>query len=254
MLVGGGASASWLIVQSGAGVAAMALILPHVRVGMSQLASALVILVPLALLSTLWLDKGIDGVHRWLSLGPIRLHIGLLLVPGLLTIHAREASRYSALSLMVCGMIIGSQPDLGMTVGLSIALAAIVLARRRQGDLLPFVGLLVAFAGALAAVDPLQPVPLVENVLTDSWQWTPWTGPLTLLGTLLLPAALLWRARMDSSSMVSAFALTGLWVGLLMASVIGAYPVPLLGYGASAVLGWGLALALQLADGTGTGR
>jgi hypothetical protein len=254
LLVGGGASASWLIVQSGAGVAAMALILPHVRVGMSQLASALVILVPLALLSTLWLDKGIDGVHRWLSLGPIRLHIGLLLVPGLLTIHAREASRYSALSLMVCGMIIGSQPDLGMTVGLSIALAAIVLARRRQGDLLPFVGLLVAFAGALAAVDPLQPVPLVENVLTDSWQWTPWTGPLTLLGTLLLPAALLWRARMDSSSMVSAFALTGLWVGLLMASVIGAYPVPLLGYGASAVLGWGLALALQLADGTGTGR
>jgi hypothetical protein len=254
LLVGGGASASWLIVQSGAGVAAMALILPHVRVRMSQLASALVILVPLALLSTLWLDKGIDGVHRWLSLGPIRLHIGLLLVPALLTIHAREASRYSTLSLMVCGMIIGSQPDLGMTVGLSIALAAIVLARRRQGDLLPFIGLLVAFAGALAAVDPLQPVPLVENVLTDSWQWTPWTGPLTLLGTLLLPAALLWRARMDSSSMVSAFALTGLWVGLLLASVIGAYPVPLLGYGASAVLGWGLALALQLADGTGTGR
>ena len=84
---------------------------------------------------------------------------------------------------------------------------------------------------------------MVEHVLTDSWQWTAWTGPLALMGALILPAALLWRGFIEPAMRLPAVTLVGLWFGLLLASLIGHYPVPLLGYGASAVLGWALALA-----------
>lgn len=249
LLAGGGAPGGWLAVQAGAGVLAMALFLPQVRHWLPRLTTVLLVAAPLALFATLHLDPGLNGVHRWLSVGPMRLHIGLLLLPAVLTIHTRGDDRTSSLSLMVCGMVIGRQPDFGMAVALAMAVAAILVVRRDQRDLMPLLGAILAFPTSWSN-DPLQPVAMVEHVLTDSWQWTAWTGPLALIGALILPVALLWRGFVEPAKRLPAVTLVGLWFGLLLASLIGHYPVPLLGYGASAVLGWGLALAWMLAPVT----
>lgn len=251
MLAGGGAPSGWLAVQAGASVAALALSLPLLCRHLPRLATPLLVLAPFALLATLLFDAGLDGVHRWLSVGPVRLHIGLLLLPALLTIKARGDSRYTSLALIAFAAVIGLQPDLGMALGLMLALLATALIRRDRQDWLALAASSAAFAVCFISPDRLQPVPMVEHVLTDSWQWAAWTGPLALIGALILPLALLWRARIDPALRLPAVSLTGLWLGLLLASLIGHFPVPLLGYGASAVIGWGLALAWMEAPDIG---
>lgn len=246
LLAGGGAPTAWLAVQAGAAVLALALLLPQVRQFLPRLTTVLLFAVPLALLATRFLDDGTDGVHRWLSVGPVQLHIGMLLLPALLTVHARGDNSASGVSLMACGMTIGHQPDFGMAVALAVAVVTILLVRRNQRDLMLVLAAVLAFPASWSN-DPLQPVPMVEHVLTDSWQWAVWTGPLALIGALILPVTLLVQARTNPALTLPAVTLTGLWLGLLLASLIGHYPVPLLGYGASAVLGWGLALAWLLA-------
>ena len=237
--------------QAGAGVLAMALFMPQVRRWLPRLSSALLLGTLAAMLATLFLDHGLDGVHRWLSVGPLRLHIGLLLIPALLTVHARgDCGITACLAIMVCAQLTARQPDLGTALAMTIALLPSALIRRARGD-----GIALAMAALTSAFffdnpDPLQPVAMVEHVLTDSWQWTAWTGPLALIGALILPVALLWRGFVDPAMRLPAVTLAGLWFGLLLASLIGHYPVPLLGYGASAVLGWGLALAWMLAPVT----
>lgn len=236
--------------QAGAGVLAMALFLPPVRRLLPRLSTALLLVTLLAMFAALLLDQGTDGVHRWLSVGPMRLHIGLLLIPAVLTIHARGDSGITAgLALMACAQLMARQPDLGTALAMTIALLPTALIRRDRLDWVPLAMAAVTSAFFFDSPDRLQPVAMVEHVLTDAWQWTAWTGPLALIGALLLPASLLWQARIDAARRLPALALTGLWFGLLLASLIGHYPVPLLGYGASAVIGWGLALALMEAPG-----
>ena len=40
------------------------------------------------------------------------------------------------------------------------------------------------------------------------------------------------------------YALAGFWAGLVLAGLLGNYPIPVIGYGASPVIGWVLALRL----------
>lgn len=249
LLAGGGAPAGWLAVQAGAGVIALALFLPPARQKFPRHATALLLVTPFVMLATLLFDNGLDGVHRWLSVGPIKLHIGLLLLPILVALHARGDGRYSSLSLIACAAVIGLQPDLGMALGLTLALFTITLIRRDRQDWLTLAASTAALVLCLVSPDPLQPVAMVEHVLIDSWQWAVWTGPLALIGALVLPVTLLWRACTGPALRLPAVSLAGLWLGLLLASLIGHFPVPLLGYGASAVIGWGLALAWMEAPG-----
>jgi len=57
------------------------------------------LLVGLALLGATLLAPGTEGVHRWLPLGPVRIHAGALLLPPLL-VALWEASW--VVSLILC--------------------------------------------------------------------------------------------------------------------------------------------------------
>lgn len=243
VLTGGGAPGGWLAVQGSAALVALLLLAPPVRRAMARAAPLLVLAAPLALLATLLADPGMEGVHRWVGAGPLNLHMGLLLVPALLLLHARGDQRWTGLSLIGCAAMIGLQPDRGMALGLLLGLMPIAVMRRTQADIWSLLAAIVTLACTMVRADPLQPVALVEGVLTQSWAMTPWTGPVALIGALALPLGVALASRRERALLVPVLAANGLWLGLLLASLIGHYPVPLLGYGASAVIGWALALA-----------
>ena len=60
---------------------------------------------------------------------------------------------------------------------------------------------------------------------------------------VLLPLPFLLAAR-DARKRSAAWALAGFWIGLAVAGLAGNYPIPVIGYGASPVVGWALALRL----------
>lgn len=248
LLRAGGAPASWMVIQTLAGAAALALLvlpLPHMG---NRASIGLSLLTPAALLATILLDPGLDGVHRWLQIGGFRLHPGQILLPAVLMLHARDAHGPAGFAIAASAVLLAVQPDLGTAIGLLSGVVLLAMIRKSARDWIILALVACATIAAWAVLDPLQPVAMVEHVLTDSWGLAPWAGPVALAGALAFPLGL-WLASMQTPRRADApLALAAFWSGLLVASLIGPFPVPVLGYGVSAIIGFGLAarLARQL--------
>lgn len=240
-----GAPLAWIAINAGALVLALGLAvllpIPDHAQGRLILASALVI----ALFATAFAGVPIDGVQRWIALGPVRLHAGYLVVPLLVVLAGRLPSRPAAALLVAALCAILLQPDRAVTFALA---ATMVLIALRQRDVASLLGAGLAIAGCVAALlmaDPLGPVRFVENVQRDAWQALPAAG---LFLTLVTLAPLLLRRSHSSAAPLAAF----LVVAGLMAFA-GAYPSILIGYGAAPILGVGLALAALQRPAIGDG-
>lgn len=75
---------------------------------------------------------------------------------------------------------------------------------------------------------------------------------MTLIALLLVPAPFILRALASGSEMgmrTLTFALSGLWLVLVLANFTGRFPAPVVGYGASFVAGWLVSLGLVAGRG-----
>lgn len=228
----GGAPTGWIAVNALALVLAIALAtllpLPRTERGLLILAGALV----LALWATALAGVPVEGVRRWVGIGPLRLHLGYLTLPLLIMVTARLPG-LPALALLLAAL--GAtvlQPDLAATVALTASM--LVAAVQRLG----VIGRIMAVSGLLACfyllgrADTLAPVRFVEQVQSDAWAVQPAAGlALTLAG--FAPLLLLRQAAPLAAFLIAA--------GLM--AFAGPYPSILIGYGAAPVLGFGLALA-----------
>jgi hypothetical protein len=177
-----------------------------------------------ALTAATLLAPGLEGVHRWL--GPLQM--SPLAAPWVLS--ALTQGRPSAVPLaLVLQAVHVAQPDAGQATAFGIA-AMVAAARRR-------VALPLAAMAALAWMrpDPLAPVPHVELILGLAWAVVGVGAPLAL--ALLVAAPL---GRLDRTGVAMA-----LYLGAAVAVTgIGAFPVPVLGFGAAHVVGAWTALGL----------
>ncbi|ALJ11508.1 hypothetical protein [Sphingopyxis macrogoltabida] len=201
----------------------------------------------------------LDGVRRWLPLGPVRLHAAMLLLPAMIAALPRLPDRWQLAAVAVAAAVAVLQPDVASALALGLGFVASHWQRRRAPSIAA--GHAVVAIGIIASAfraDPLAPVRFVENVVADGWGLHPGIG-------ILIPAALLFAigapALMRRLHRDSALGVAGVWTGFAAASLIGPYPTPLAGYGAAAILGYGLAIAvlrgLPVRDwprGDGTGR
>lgn len=196
-----------------------------------------------ALLATLAVGPDLDGVRRWLAVGPIRLHIGMLLVPALAVAVTRIDVRRATGALCAAAVIAALQPDLAAALALlAIALVMALL----SGGLLRWIAVLAPAASALwclSHLDGLAPVRFVENVLIDM---AAQNRPLGIALTTTLAVATLspligWK-HTDPVSRTAMAAFAASLAAFLLASLIGPYPTPLIGAGAASILGWGLGL------------
>lgn len=227
-----GAPPAWLGVNALALVLALAaaLWLP-LRLsdrGALILAAALV----LALWATALAGIPVDGVRRWVGIGPVRLHLAYLVLPLLVVLAARLQSLSAAALLITALGATVIQPDLAATVALAASMVIAAVQRRGViGRILAVTGLL-ACSYLLRRPDTLAPVRFVEQVQSDAWAVQPAAGlALTLAG--LAPLLLLRQAAPLAAFLVAA--------GLM--AFAGPYPSILIGYGAAPILGFGLALA-----------
>jgi hypothetical protein len=196
-----------------------------------------------ALLATLAFGPNLDGVRRWLAVGPIRLHIGMLLIPALAIAVTRLDARQATGALCAAAIIAALQPDLATALALlAIALvtAALLGGRIRWIAVLATVS---ALLWCLSHPDGLAPVRFVEHVLVDM---AATDVPLAIaLGTILTVAILSpligWK-RADPANRAAVAAFAASLAAFLLASLIGPYPTPLIGAGAASILGWGLGL------------
>jgi hypothetical protein len=205
------------------------------------------LLASVVLLAATLVFPGMDGVHRWLELGPVRLNASAVVLPWLLLGLAceRRAVLAFASGVLALGLHL-AQPDAGQQTALVAGMLALALADRR-GWRLGLAGLGVAtLVWTWLRPDPLAPVPQVEEIHLLALRG-PATALVAALGLGCLvggPAWMLWRARSALESRPLVLAIVAASLATLVVPLLGAFPVPVMGAGAGPVLGWLGALAV----------
>lgn len=181
----------------------------------------------------------LNGIARWLPLGPFMLHAGALAFPALAVLAAREKD-YAAPVLLAALLAASFQPDaalgfavVGVAVGLHDAM------RDWQVGGVVIVGFLASIMAALKGELPAQP--FVERVLVDAAMIQPLLGLVlfaALAGGFMLMLKRVPLGR-DARS-----ALAGSLFGFSLMAILSNYPSVLIGYGAAPILGYGFALGL----------
>lgn len=203
------------------------------------------------------LAAGIDGVHRWVSLGGVRLHpaaIGdpLLLLSSVVLWLRRRC--WAATSCVAAGLALHVlQPDAGQATAL--ATGALALALVPAATLAERLALLAAVAAgsvlAWSRPDPLLPVDMVETIVQRAFELHVGVGALAVAALASLPASALVPAvrgtRVADPRRAASVALAAYLSASIVVAVFGEFPTPVLGFGASPILGAALGLGVLAA-------
>ncbi len=208
-------------------------------------------LCALGVLLATFVSGGIEGVHRWVALGPVRLHGAAIVLPMALVsldrlLAAGRVRGAAALAGALLGLLV-LQPDAAQATAFSAA-ALVSLQRARASSVQRWLAGAVLVAGTGAAwlrPDPLGAVPHVEGIvgLAASLGPASWAAALVALWLVPLPFFIAWRLRAGAGDSHAALMLGVYVVGTLVAPLLGDFPVPLMGYGVSPLLGYFGALA-----------
>lgn len=253
-----GAPNAALIVQAGASVIgaliAVGLAFNPWRPGPKG--AAALIGVALALLFATLGDG--DGVHRWIAVGPVVLQPAAVVLPFVVwALAVARTNWWSGALTGAFALMLAIQPDAASATALLLALAGLAVVRGRAAapDVTALLMALAATVWAWTRVDPLPAVAHVERVVPVAFAANPVVGIAAGLMLVLLPlpfwlrTAGLRRAGLRTAGegaerRAIATGLTGLWIGLVVGNLFGNYPAPVVGYGASLVVGWLASLGL----------
>ena len=181
----------------------------------------------------------INGIARWLPLGPFTLHVGMLVVPAL-AVLAGEEPDYAPGLLSVALLAALLQPDMATGAALTLAAFGLYDATKdwRYGAFAA-----AAFTVSLVAATrgELPAQPYVERVIFLLAR-TDLLAALGLTAALLAGFVLILTAFPGREA--GRKALAGCLFGFTFAGHVSNYPSVLVGYGAAPILGFGLALGL----------
>jgi len=211
----------------------------------------IVIFVTLACLFSTICFPSTQGVHRWLCLGPIRLHAAAIFLPVVLLVLARLLGKglkiiACMLTLSVAALLV-YQPDAAQ--GTAFAFSAGWLLIRtgnlsRTGSWFTSGALLVCLILAWLRPDPLPAVEYVEGVIGMAARISPGLAIVCVGALAILLVPYIWvsrRARAQSDADLG-IALAAYFAATLLCSAFRNFPVPIMGYGASPIIGYFIAI------------
>lgn len=187
--------------------------------------------------------EGADGATRWLRLGGLAMQPSLLLVPTLVVGFARARTPLGSLAMILAAAALASQPDRAMAGSLCAGLAAQWILRPDRPAAIALAGGCMGWAFTLAANDAGAPTPFVDGVLASALDANLLLGLSVLCGMgLLLAPGLLGTS--GPGRRVAQLTFSTVWAAAFVASALGPYPTPILGYGGSAIVGYLLSLVM----------
>lgn len=200
---------------------------------------SLVLVSGAALLATALLGVRIDGISRWLALGPLTIQPSMMLLPLMMVLFARYRDALSLFGIALAALALALQPDRGMAGALVAGLAVLAFTRPNHNVLSALAVAVVGFAATVAQADPSPAMPFVDRIFYSSFSVHPLAGTVVLLGAALLIVPV-FAVRGPGAPETAVFG--AVWAALIVAAALGNYPTPIVGYGGSAVIGYLIAL------------
>ncbi len=199
-----------------------------------SLTIALLIFLTLPLI----IGPDVNHVSRWISVGGFTLNTGAIAIPLLVCLSAdnRDYAVPILLSALFLALI---QPD--AAIGFAIMGASIGLYFAWQDWKPGLVAILAFGVGVIATLRGELPAqPFVERILVDLAQTAPFVA-IALALSLIASFALMLLAPYGRQA--SHYAMAGTLGGFTLAALLSNYPNVLIGYGASPIIGYALALS-----------
>lgn len=202
----------------------------------------------LGCLAATWLDPGVEDVHRWLRLGPVRLHAGALVLPVVLAtlVGLEHAGRRHVATLLsiATALLLALQPDAAQATAFAAGAVVLLLpGKRAEWHLWLRLVPLLALAGlSWLRKDPLAPVPHVEGIVGLAMELGTGWGAAAVASLLLLPVPF-FVARGQGDGRLG-LAIGTYVVVTILAPAFAHFPVPVLGQGASPIIGYFAAIGL----------
>lgn len=204
------------------------------------------IIMILVLLILPFFFNGLEGVHRWLVIGPINLYIASIVLPLLIIqlwkINNRDYYVFGL--ILVTFTILLFQPDAEQLSAFAFA-ATIILWKKIVSGILKFLSITLTGAFVITSwifLDDLAPVPYVEDILflvSDLGNVWFIIGIFSLL-LLVCPFFLFGSKGFVSLSLGVYFLIT------MIVTFIGNFPMPIMGYGISPIIGYIISITFTM--------
>jgi uncharacterized protein YuzE len=207
------------------------------------------------LLIATFLHSGIDGVHRWVSLGRLQFYVASIFIPLLLIQLWKWQNWWMTFSITIAvAVLLFLQPDASQLSAFLIAMS-VLLWDKTSNNVLRLIMLSVAtlfITLSWVFIDSLPPVAHAEDILyLVANMGIGWliVGALSLL---LLPLPFLFfRPETDKRLSQS----LGIYlIVLLISTFFGNFPMPLMGFGVSPIIGYFIALSWYIRKKQEAGR
>ena len=195
-----------------------------------------------ALASTLF-AAGVEGVHRWLDIGPLHITAAALVLPALIVALAaiRIANPVGLAFALVVAAVLLAQPDASQLTAFATAASVLVLRSELARPWKAFALGVAAFFAIAGWTRPvtLAPVPEVEQIFTLCVAVSPFLALAAGLALATAAVAPLFFPARDGAAALCAY-----FVIVSVAPFFGWFPVPLVGLGMSFPVGFWLGMGL----------
>lgn len=218
--------------------------LAKVRFSVERRGGPLLIAAGLALVATALFGVQVEGIARWIRLGPLVVQPGLILLPPMVVAFYRRSSPAAALGMIAAAAAFAIQPDRAMAGALAAGTVALLAARRDATAILAALASIAGFVVTLLRPDPSPALPFVDQIVYSAFDVHVLAGAAVLAGLALLVLPALAGARFGPEVRAAALVFGATWAAVIVAAVLGNYPTPVVGYSGSAVLGYVLSLAM----------
>jgi cell division protein FtsW (lipid II flippase) len=210
------------------------------------------VVVALLLLAATLAQPGLEGVRRWVPIGPLQLNAAFVALPillvafGMILAVAPRRTWVIPLATAIAAIVLMLQPDPSQATAFGAAVVVLLLLRSSptSRDWLTVGIILLAAIVAWTRPDPLPSVPYVEGIVGLAGNLgTVWVAA-SLLALALLPIPFIADALRNPHGSRASLAAAVYFAIVSSVPLLGPYPVPVLGFGLSplvgycAVLGW----------------
>ncbi|MBW9155736.1 cell division protein [Clostridium tagluense] len=225
-----------------AGIISYFILLKKSKVKNNAITNTTTIIVAVILLLLTFISSGIEGVHRWVSVGPIKFYVAVIVLPIIIIelwklLQIRDWW-FSAAITIVISILLAMQPDASMLTAFAISMI-LLLWNKINNNI--FRSCIVVLLSALIIIswvflDALPPVSYVENIVSlVSNMGIIWLS-LGVISLVILPLPFIFFSPKKYKLLSVSIGIY--FIIILISTLFGNFPVPLMGYGVSPIIGY----------------
>lgn len=200
------------------------------------------LLLTIILLLLTFFDFGLEGVHRWVSIGPVKFYVASIVIP-IVFIELWGGLQIknwwiSVVITIVISILLTLQPDASQLTGFIIPMIILIWSKTKNKFFrYSILGLLSMLAiNSWIFLDGLPPVSYVEEIVSMVANMGILWLVLGIISLVIVPLPFILYPPKNSKLLSICIGIY--YIIILVSTVFGNFPVPMMGYGISPIIGY----------------